>query len=194
MSDVIDRDAQGRFLPGNRYMAPRWIPGQSGKPARYTPRKLEHAVKKYVELSMQNGVDLVWAGLAAHLGMTTHGLNGYLRAEIGKSEDDRAGCAYVLDSYRTLMEAQIEMGLGSKEYATAGLIFKAKNMFPDRWQDTKNINIDAKQTKLVVELDPNSKLAQRLQASGGVEVLEATCDVVDITSAPSGECTTVDSD
>ena len=190
----IDRDAQGRFLPGNSYMAPRWVKGQSGKPARYTPRKLEHAITGYVNMCLEQGIPIGRAGLAVALGMTTPALLRYTRGEIGKTDDDRAGCSFVLEAFNTLIEAQIESRLDSKDYATSGLIFKAKNLFPDRWQDTRNIHVNhTEQMKLVVELDPTSKLFQRLQESGGVEVIEGECEVVDIAPA-SGECTTADSD
>ena len=177
MSEIMVRDAQGRFLPGNRYMAPRWVKGQSGKPARYTPRKLEHALTDYVNHCFDTGIPLARAALAAHLSMTTPGYMCYLKGEIGKTEDDRAGCTFVLERFETLLEAQIELGLGSKEYATTGLIFKAKNLFPDRWTDTKNINVATKEERTINLQLPQSLQNKLLKARG--ELIEGECEVVD---------------
>ena len=180
MSEVIDdRDAQGRFLPGNRYMAPRWVKGQSGKPARYTPRKLEHALTEYVNHCFDLGVPLARAALAAHLGMTTPGYMCYLKGEIGKTEDDRAGCTFVLERFETLLEAQIELGLGSKEYSTTGLIFKAKNLFPGRWTDTKHLNVDTQGDQQVIMMLPPD-LAQTLAERRGetIEAIDTTYKVI----------------
>ena len=47
------------------------------------------------------------------------------------------------------------------------------------WHDDRNVKINVETTKLVVELDPSSKLAQRLQASGGVQVIDSTCEVLE---------------
>ncbi len=177
MSQVMDRDAQGRFLPGNRYMAPRWVAGQSGKPARYTPRKLEHAITGYVNTCLEQNLPISRAGLAVVLNMTSQGLGQYRRGEIGKSDDDRAGCAFVLEAFDTLLEAQIESRLDSKEYATTGLIFKAKNLFPDRWTDTKNINVASKEER-TINLQLSPELRDKLLKARG-ELIEGECEVVD---------------
>ena len=180
MSEVIDRDAEGRFLPGNRYMAPRWVKGQSGKPARYTPRKLEHAITGYVNTCLEQNLPISRAGLAVVLNMTSQGLGQYRRGEIGKSDDDRAGCAFVLEAFDTLLEAQIESRLDSKEYATTGLIFKAKNMFPDRWTDTKHLNVDTQGDQQVIMMLPPD-LAQTLAERRGetIEAIDTTYKVIE---------------
>lgn len=171
-----DMTETGSLAPGNRWMMPRWQPGQSGRPAKYTPHKLWYAVKEYVEthtsqneLRILNKLEpkrLTWAGLANHLGITRQSLDSYAKGDIGKTDDHRAGVSAILAQYRTLMESELEDMLTSKAFATEGVKFALKNQ--NDWRDEKHLNVKSEEKqRLIIEVP--EALANKIEHARTIE-------------------------
>ena len=164
-----ERAPNGQFIPGgvNPWRMPAYKPGQSGHTARYTATRLANVCAEY--MANRNGQRSTWSGLAAYLGISRQALDRYAKGEFGK--DTRAIVA-VLEYYRTLMEAELEQRLTSKDHATQGVIFALKNQAG--WRDEKHLSVEQTQTqRLVIQLP--SELNQLLTDRAG----EALGDVIE---------------
>ena len=170
------RGAAMSEVTGTSTTLPRYR-SAAGQPNRYSPTEMAEEIHAYFCAQVAQGNPLAITDISIALGMHRDTVHDYVTGEIGRTPELREQYSDVIKWAYTIVENQREKLLMREKGSAAGPIFALKNHHG--WRDDRHITVErAETTKLVVELDPNSKLAQRLQASGGVEII-GTCEVVD---------------
>ena len=165
---IVPSHGRGYLIPFKR--------GNAGRPLKYTPKQLGTAILEYLDIRDAQEKPYGIMSLVAQLGLTKTAWQKLEKGEFGKSQAQKDSFIAACEYFRTIVEGQREDMLVDKNYATSGVALAMKNHH--NWRDDKHLSVDVQETKLVVELDPSSKLARRLQESGGVTVIEGSCEVL----------------
>jgi len=160
MSEIAKSATTGQFLPGNPW---RYRAGADGRPAKYNHNTLRQKVMEYRDAQLDEERPLTWAGLAAYLGITRQGLDLYRQGKVLDKTKASSAIVGVLEYYQTLMEADKESKLQSKEYATSGIVFALKNQHG--WTDTQHVEHTG-QAPIQIAITSDSPLRGRLERAG----------------------------
>jgi len=159
MSEIA-KSADGRFLPGNPW---RYRAGSDGRPARFNYNTMRTKIIEFLDRQTEAEKPLTWAGLAAYLGISRHGLDLYRDGKVLDKTKTSSAIVDMLAFYQTLMEADKESKLQSKEYATSGIVFALKNQHG--WTDTQHVEHTG-QAPIQIAITSDSPLRGRLERAG----------------------------
>ena len=144
------------FMPGNGFRHP------SGRPNRHTSGEMCSLIAEYLERCEESGKVATWPGLALHLGLSRQSLLAYRNGETGRSPEERADYASVLEQVGLYMEDVLEGKLQRERGQVQGLIYALGNRFSQDWRQHQHEGVA--DLKVVIDLTRANELPPPIEA------------------------------